>query len=76
VVESDPSESAQEVEMLLSLLHQRCSVSGPGEIFTNVHSQEFGAADYLHISNIDLFGFSDVQQEVVVSAPVTRLPWC
>lgn len=79
-----PSESAQEVETLLSLLHQRCSVGSPGEIFTDVHPQEFGAAHSLHIGTIDgqwqvfgvtspevnnnLFGFSDVQQEVVVSA--------
>ena len=80
-----PSEFSQEVEAALGFLRQWCSVGGPGEVFTDVHPQEFGAAHSLHSSTVDgqwqvlgvtslevnnnLLGFADVQQEVVIPAP-------
>jgi hypothetical protein len=39
-------EFAKEVEAPLCFLHQQCSVGGLGEVLTDVHPQEFGAAHF------------------------------
>ncbi len=45
--------SAEEVETLLCILGQCCSVVSPGEVLCDVHTQKLGAARSLHSRTID-----------------------
>ena len=80
---------SQEVQKLLCLLDQCCSVHRPGEVVCDVHPQQLGTADHLHSHvvdekwsmaglllpevNNDLFGFVHIQDQVIFDTPGHQL---
>ena len=79
----------QEVQTLLCLPDQCCSVHRPDEVVCNVHPQELGAVDHLHCLVVDekwsvagvllpevdnyLFAFVHVQDQVVFATQAHQL---